>query len=201
VAGVLSGRVCPSGRLPVSVPRSPGGQPATYLAPPLGQHNDASAVDPTALFPFGHGLSYTDFTWTDVVASAVEMPTDGELTVSLTIRNTGPRGGAEVVQLYLHDPVAQVTRPVTRLIGYARLPLAPGEAARLTFTVPADLASFTGRVGRRVVEPGELQLRLASSSVVTRHTVGVRLVGEERMVDHRRRLTAGVAVAATPARP
>jgi beta-xylosidase len=200
VAGVLSGRVCPSGRLPVSVPRRPGGQPTTYLGPPLGQHNDASVVDPTALYPFGHGLSYTDFVWTDFAASSPEMPTDGEVTVSLTVCNTGVRAGAEVVQLYLHDPVAQVTRPVTRLVGYARLPLAPGEAARLSFTVPADLASFTGRGGRRVVEPGDIELRLAASSVVTRHALAVRLVGEERTVDHRRRLTAGVAVSATPAR-
>jgi beta-xylosidase len=199
VAGVLSGRVCPSGRLPVSVPRTPGGQPTTYLGPSLKQQNDASAVDPTPLYPFGHGLSYTDFVWTDVAVSEPEIRTDGEVTVALTVRNCGTRPGAEVVQLYLHDPVAQVTRPVTRLIGYARLPLAPGEAARLTFTVHADLTSFTGRAGLRMVEPGEVELRLASSSVVTRHTVGVRLVGGERLVDHRRRLTAGVAVTPAPA--
>ena len=65
--------------------------------------------------------------------------------VGVTVRNTGDRAGTEVVQLYLHDPVAQTTRPVVRLIGYARVPLEPGEAARVTFTVPADLASFTGR--------------------------------------------------------
>jgi beta-xylosidase len=195
VAGVLSGRVCPSGRLPVSVPRNPGGQPTTYLGPPLGQHNDASVVDPTSLFPFGHGMSYTNFEWTDVAVSSPELPADGEVTVSLTVCNTGRRAGAEVVQLYLHDPVAQVTRPVTRLIGYTRLPLAPGEAARLTFTVHADLASFTGRTGQRVVEPGDLELRLGSSSAVTRHAVAVRVVGDERVVDHQRRLTAGVATA------
>jgi beta-xylosidase len=199
VAGVLSGRVCPSGRLPVSVPRTAGGQPATYLGPPLKQRNDASAVDPTPLYPFGHGLSYTDFDWTDVAVSAPELGTDGEVTVSLTVCNSGARHGAEVVQLYLHDPVAQVTRPVARLIGYARLPLAAGEAARLSFTVHADLTAFTGRAGLRIVEPGELELRLGSSSVVARHTVGVRLVGAERVVDHRRRLTAGVAVTPAPA--
>lgn len=194
VAGVLSGRVCPSGRLPVSIPRRPGGQPATYLGPLLGQLNDASVVDPTSLYPFGHGLSYTDFEWTDAVASSTEVPTDGQVTVSLTVRNTGDRVGTEVVQLYLHDPVAQVTRPVTSLIGYARVPLAAGEAAQVCFTVHADLASFTGRAGRRVVEPGELELRLATSCVDTRQAVDVRLVGAERTVDHRRRLTAEVAV-------
>jgi beta-xylosidase len=192
VAGVLSGRVCPSGRLPVSIPRIPGGQPATYLTPPLGRVNDASVVDPTPLYPFGHGLSYTDFAWTGVSADRTEVPTDGEVTVSVTVCNTGQREGADVVQLYLHDPVAQVTRPVTRLIGYARVPLRPGEAARVSFIVSADLASFTGRHGHRVVEPGDLELRLAASSMDTRETVHVRLTGDERAVDHRRTLITRV---------
>ncbi len=198
VAGVLSGRVCPSGRLPVSIPRNPGGQPATYLAPALGQLNDASVVDPTPLYPFGHGLSYTEFEWTDVAMSSPLIPTDGEVTVSLTVRNTGDRSGAEVVQLYLHDPVAQVTRPVTKLIGYARVPLAPGAAAKLSFTVHADLASFTGRAGRRVVEPGDLRLRLAKSSVEEGHPLDVTLFGAERIVDHLRKLTAEITVVAAP---
>jgi len=195
VAGLLSGRVCPSGRLPVSVPRRPGGQPATYLAPALGQRNDVSTIDPTPLFPFGHGLSYTRFSWEDAGASAAQMGTDGAVQVSVTVRNTGDRAGAEVVQLYLHDPVAQVTRPVVRLIGYARLELEPGEARRVTFGVSADLTSFTGRQGRRIVEPGEIELRLAASSAEVRHVVPVRLVGEERTVDHRRHLVAEVDVA------
>src|SRR5690606_30611056 len=166
VAGVLSGRVCPSGRLPVGIPREPGGQPTTYLTPLLGQRTKVSNIDPTPLYPFGHGLSYTEFAWEDVRVddapvdpeSPVEVPTDGTVRVSLTVRNTGDRAGAEVVQLYLHDPVAQVTRPVVRLIGYARVELAAGEARQVTFQVHADLASFTGRDGERLVEPGALEL-------------------------------------------
>ncbi|MFE2391555.1 glycoside hydrolase family 3 N-terminal domain-containing protein [Streptomyces althioticus] len=190
IAGVLSGRVNPSGRLPVGVPRTPGSQPGTYLGAPLAHVNDASSVDPTPAFPFGHGLSYTRFDWTDLTAHAQEAPTDGEFTLAFTVRNTGDRGGAEVVQLYLHDPVASVVQPVQRLIGYTRVTLDAGEARRLTVTVPADLASFTGRDGRRVVEPGALELRLAASSADPRLTAEVVLTGAARHVDHTRRLHA-----------
>jgi beta-xylosidase len=98
------------------------------------------------------------------------------------------------VQLYLHDPVAQVTRPVVRLTGYARVPLAVGEARRVDFRVHADLSAFTGRNGRRVVEPGELELRLSASSADVRHRVRLRLVGDERTVGHQRQLTAEVTI-------
>jgi beta-xylosidase len=206
IAGVLGGRVCPSGRLPVGVPALPGGQPAMYLSPPMGRRNEVSNIDPTALYPFGHGLSYTTFRWSDVhvggraVTGPVECATDGSLTVALTVANTGDRAGTEVVQLYLHDPVAQVTRPVNRLIGYARVPLGAGQARRVTFDVHADLTSFTGRAGRRVVEPGDLELRLAVSCEDVRHVVPVRLVGAVRTVGSERHLTTVVSVWFPPTR-
>ncbi|MGA5705022.1 glycoside hydrolase family 3 N-terminal domain-containing protein [Streptomyces cellulosae] len=190
IAGVLSGRVNPSGRLPIGVPRAPGSQPSTYLGARLAQASEVSNVDPTPAFPFGHGLSYTRFDWTDLTVDADETPTDGEFTLTFTVRNTGDRSGTEVVQLYLHDPVASVVQPVQRLVGYTRVTLEPGEARRLTVTVPADLASFTGRDGRRVVEPGALELRLAASSADPRLTSRVALTGAERHVDHTRRLHA-----------
>jgi beta-xylosidase len=202
VAGVLSGRVCPSGRLPVGVPREPRAAPSPYLAPPLGLRSDVSTADPTALFPFGHGLSYTSFSWSDVRVDGrrmaederAEMGTDGTMSVTLSVRNTGDRAGAEIVQLYLHDPVAQVTRPVVRLIGYAKVRLDAGESRRVRFTVPAEISAFTGRRGVPVVEPGDLELRLSSSSAVVRHVVPVRLTGAERALDHRRRMTVDVVV-------
>ncbi|GAA0688216.1 glycoside hydrolase family 3 N-terminal domain-containing protein [Streptomyces thermocarboxydus] len=190
IAGVLSGRFNPSGRLPIGVPRAPGSQPSTYLGARLAQASEVSNVDPTPAFPFGHGLSYTRFDWTDLTVDADEAPTDGEFTLTFTVRNTGDRSGTEVVQLYLHDPVASVVQPVQRLVGYTRVTLEPGEARRLTVTVPADLASFTGRDGRRVVEPGALELRLAASSANPRLTSRVALTGAERHVDHTRRLHA-----------
>ncbi|MDQ7904767.1 glycoside hydrolase family 3 N-terminal domain-containing protein [Phytohabitans sp. ZYX-F-186] len=189
LAEVLTGAVNPSGRLPVGIPRDAGGLPTTYLAPPLGRRTQVSSVDPTPAFPFGHGLSYTSFEWCDAAGDA-EWPVDGEATVQLTVRNTGTRAGAEVVQLYLHDPVAQVTRPVIRLVGYARVPLAPGETARVTFTVPADVAAFTGLHGRRVVEPGDVELRFGRSAGDLVAAVPLRLTGAEREVGHERRFQA-----------
>ncbi|NUS12407.1 MAG: glycosyl hydrolase [Streptomyces sp.] len=190
IAGVLSGRVNPSGRLPVSVPRGPGSQPATYLGARLAHASEVSDVDPTPAFVFGHGLSYTAFDWSDLTVDTQEAPTDGEFTLAFTVRNTGERSGTEVVQLYLHDPVASVVQPVQRLAGYTRLDLEPGEAHRVRVTVPADLASFTGRDGRRVVEPGELEVRLAASGADARLTASVTLTGARRHVDHTRRLHA-----------
>ncbi|MFJ3303509.1 glycoside hydrolase family 3 N-terminal domain-containing protein [Streptomyces sp. NPDC086549] len=188
VAGVLSGSVNPSGRMPVSVPRVPGGQPWTYLQPPLGLAGEASNLDPTPLYAFGHGRSYTTFAWEDFEGTAPAIGTDGSYDLSLTVRNTGDREGAEVVQLYLHDPVASVTRPDVRLIGYHRLELAPGESRRVTFRFHADLSAFTDRSGARVVEPGALELRLAASSADVRHTAHLTLTGPVRVLGPGRRL-------------
>ncbi|GAB3937980.1 hypothetical protein GCM10027614_17190 [Micromonospora vulcania] len=188
IAGLLSGRVEPQGRLPVSVPRSPGGQPTTYLAARLGQASDVSNLDPTPAYGFGHGLSYTRFDWSELTVEQAVAETDGELRLAFTLRNGGTRWGSEVVQLYAHDPVASVVQPVQRLIGYLRVPLDAGAGCRIAVTVPADLLSFTGRDGRRVVEPGEVELRLASSSTQARLVATVALAGPPRQVDHTRRL-------------
>ena len=133
IAGVLSGRVNPSGRLPVEVPRDAGAQPSTYLRSRNAARHSGSSVDPTPLFAFGHGLSYTTFEYADLALSADEVATDGAVEVSCTVRNTGPVAGAEVVQLYLGDPVASLVRPEKWLSGFARVSLAPGETAQITF--------------------------------------------------------------------
>ncbi|MEU0021783.1 glycoside hydrolase family 3 N-terminal domain-containing protein [Streptomyces rochei] len=190
LAGVLSGRTNPSGRLPVSVPRGAGAQPTTYLGARLAHASEVSNIDPTPAFGFGHGLGYTTFAWSDLAVDADRAATDGEFSLALTVRNTGDRSGTEVVQLYLHDPVASVVQPVQRLIGYTRVPLEPGQERRLRVTVPADVASFTGRDGHRIVEPGELELRFAASSTEARLTASVTLTGPARRVDHTRRLHA-----------
>jgi len=193
IAGVLSGRVNPSGRLPVSVPATPGAQPSSYLAAPLARRNGVSNIDPTPAYPFGHGLSYSAFEWSDLGVSAGIFSESVEVRVK--VANTGARGGAEVVQLYLHDPVASVVRPVQRLISYARVELAPGETVTVSFRVPAELASFTGVDGRRVVEPGTLEFGVARSAgdIVFAHSV--ELTGGKRYVDHTRPLHAEVTVA------
>ena len=209
VAGVLSGRINPSGRLPIQVPRSPSGPPSTYLHPILGGPNGASSTDPTPRFPFGHGLSYTTFSYGElridevpVVADSPppEVPTDGEVTIGCTLRNTGTRAGADVVQLYLHDPVASVTRPIRQLVGFTRVEVGPGESARVTFTVHADRTSFTGRDLERIVEPGELHLEIGASSQDLRLEARIRLTGSTRVVGHDRVLHTPATVHAVPER-
>lgn len=195
VAGVLSGRVQPAGRLPVQIPRHAGGQPGTYLQPPLGVHTHGiSSLDPTPLFPFGHGESYTTFEIDDLRTSATEIPTDGEFSVSVRVRNTGARAGHEVVQLYLHDVLAQVTRPVRQLAGFAPVRLEPGANARVRFDVHADRTAFTGRDLRRIVEPGEIEVFVGTSATELPCRTTVRLTGATRVVGHDRRLTTPVDI-------
>ncbi|MEA4945423.1 MAG: glycoside hydrolase family 3 N-terminal domain-containing protein [Propionicimonas sp.] len=194
IAGVLSGRVNPSGRLPVSLPAHAGSQPSTYLAAPLARRSGVSTIDPTPAYGFGHGLSYTAFAWTDAQANAGRVATDQPVTVSIRIANTGDRAGAEVVQLYLHDPFASVVRPVQRLIGFTRVPLEPGQAARVSFSVHPDLTSFTGVSGTRIVEPGRIEFGFARSSSDIVATLPIDLTGPVRQVDHTRVLHPEVRV-------
>ncbi|WP_405015920.1 beta-glucosidase [Kitasatospora sp. NBC_00070] len=186
LAGVLSGRVNPSGRLPVSVPAHPNVQPSTYLAAPLAQASGVSSIDPTPAYGFGHGLGYSEFDWSGLTVETAETGTDGAFRLAFDLRNTGERAGAEVVQLYLHDPVASVVQPVQRLVGYRRIELAAGAGCRVQLDLPADLASFTGREGHRIVEPGALELRISASSTDARFTVPLRLAGPVRPLDHTR---------------
>ncbi|WP_241842991.1 beta-glucosidase family protein [Agromyces albus] len=188
LAAILGGRVNPSGRLPVSVPSTPGAQPSTYLASTLARRSSVSNIDPTARYPFGHGLGYTSFAWSDLQVEAPQVTTEGAVLLSLTVENTGDRAGAEVVQLYLHDPVASVVRPVQRLVGFRRVELEPGASVRLSVEMPADLAAFTGRDGRRIVEPGALVLGFGRSSADLPLRSSVELVGPVRVVDHTRAL-------------
>ena len=183
LAGVLSGRVNPSGKLPVEVPRHAGGQPHTYLAAPLGQDSHGvSSLDPTPAFPFGYGLSYSSFSYETLRANAVEVDTASSVELTITVSNTGDRDGAEVVQLYAADPVASVTRPVTQLIGFARVRLHAGESAEVTFTVHSDRLSFTGRTMERIVEPGEVTFRVGTAGATYAGPVPVQLVGETRTI-------------------
>jgi beta-xylosidase len=199
LAGVLSGRVNPSGKLPVEVPRHAGGQPHTYLAAPLGQNSQGvSNLDPTPAFSFGHGLSYTLFGYENLRASTVEVDTAGTVDLTVTVRNTGARDGAEVVQLYAADPVASVTRPVTQLVGFARVGLAAGESAEVSFTVHSDRLSFTGRTLERIVEPGEVTFRVGTAGATYAGPVSVQLVGSTRMIQGERVMHTPVVVGYAP---
>lgn len=182
IAGVLSGRVNPSGRLPVSIPATPGAQPSTYLAAPLARANSVSNVDPSAAFPFGAGIGYSAFEWGESTASTAEVGTDGTVTLSLTVRNVGERDGSEIVQLYLHDPVASIVRPVQRLIGFIKVHIAAGESARISVRASVELASFTARSGERIVESGRLVFGFGRSSAEIPLAHEVEVTGETRVV-------------------
>jgi beta-glucosidase len=163
VAGVLSGRVNPSGRLPVSLPRSGGAQPFSYLHAPLGGDGDVTNLSSAPLRPFGFGLSYTTFGYEHLEVTGAPSTSVG-VQLSVRVRNTGAVEGDEVVQLYGRDVAASVTRPVAQLLGYLRVHLAPGQETVVTFDVPPGRLSFTARDGRRVVEPGGLELWVGTST-------------------------------------
>ena len=177
IAGVLTGRVNPSGRLPVSLPRSAGAQPYTYLHPALGGDGDVTNLSTVPTLPFGHGLSYTSFAHTDLRV-APGASTSGGLTVSVRVANTGDRTGADVVQVYVKDVVASVTRPVAQLVGYHRVELDPGEEVDVELVVPAARLAFSDRSGDRVVEPGELEVWVGSSCAQRDVETSVELAGE-----------------------
>jgi beta-glucosidase len=183
LAEVLAGRADPAGRLPVGFPGEGANQPSSYLAPVLGRLGAVSTVDPTPLFPFGHGLSYAPATWVDVSARSGEVwPTDGMCQVAVTLRNGEGFPVSEVVQVYLHDPVAEVARPVQQLVAAPRVDLAPGETRTVTIGVHADQTSYTGRSGRRQVEPGAVELWIGASSADIRAQVPFTLTGPRREV-------------------
>ena len=182
IAGVLSGRIVPSGKLPVEMPGPDAAPPSSYLRSSLAGPHSGSSVDPSPLFGFGHGLSYTSFGYDDLAVSPDRVPTDGRAEIACTVRNTGSRAGAEVVQLYLGDPVASVARPLRWLAGFVRVPLEPGEARRVRFRVHADQVAFSGRSGRRVIEPGEICVGIGGASDNLPLTGSFTLSGPERVV-------------------
>jgi len=204
IAGVLAGRVVPSGKLPIEVPRVASTTQTAYRAPLLGAGGEVSSADPTPLYPFGHGLSYTAFEFTDlslyaaggaeVGAGRVSIGTDGTAEIACTVHNVGERTGTEVVQLYLRDPVAQVVRPVRELAGFARVTLRPGQSRRVVFRLHADRTAFCGMSGERVVEAGLIEVDIGSSSADLRLHGELDLCGSERSVGAGRVLSTPVAV-------
>lgn len=166
LAGVVSGRVNPSGRLPISLPRSAGAQPFTYLHPPLGGRSEVTSTDPTPVRPFGFGLSYSQFAYGDLTVDS-EVTAGSAFTAVVTVTNTGTRSADDVVQLYGHDVAASVTRPVVQLLGFQRVSLEPGESATVSFSVPTQRFAFSDRSMTRVVEPGAVQVWVGANASAT----------------------------------
>src|SRR5438309_589570 len=172
LADVLFGDVSPSGKLPVTVPRSVGQVPIYYNhkntgRPPSAEKYTSKYIDlpVSPLFPFGYGLSYTSFEYKDLKLSAPSITPSGKLRVSVTVTNTGAREGAEVAQLYLHDEVASVTRPVRALAGFQRVPLKAGESRTVDFEVGAKQLGLYDQNMKFTVEPGRVRVFVGGSSV------------------------------------
>jgi len=163
VADVLFGDCNPGGKLPVSVLRHAGQTPAPYNRRPFSFRT--YVYQPTSpAYPFGHGLSYTEFEYDGLEIRPQQVHHESQVVVTCGVTNTGERAGDEVPQLYVRDRVSSVVRPMKELKGFRRITLSPGDRKKLTFNVPIDLLAFHDRAMRLVVEPGEFEVMIGSSS-------------------------------------
>ena len=198
IAELLFGDESPGGKLPVTVPRHVGQVPIYYAHKPSGGRSrwkdDYVDGSHRPLWPFGYGLSYTRFELSGFEVDRPTVPPDGEFTVEVEVANIGERPGDEVVQLYVRDLEASVTRPVKELRGFARVHLNPGERRRVRFRVAAEQLAFTDLGGNLVVEPGIVRIMLGTSSEDLPCTTEIEIVGETRMIERRTRFLSDVVV-------
>jgi beta-glucosidase len=175
LADVLLGEYGPSGRLPVSFPQATGQSPYYYSHKPTGRPNpNPEKLDEykarfrnmlnESRFPFGHGLTYGKVEYRRLDLSSRKLPANGELTASVRVRNTGKRAAEEVVQLYIRDRAASITRPVRELKDFRKIALAPGELKTVRFTLRREDLLFVGQDLKPTVEPGEFDLWIAPSA-------------------------------------
>jgi beta-glucosidase len=179
IAEVLFGDYNPGGKLPVTFPRTVGQVPFNFPYKPSSQVAQTKTVNPNGwgnslvegvIYPFGYGLSYTKFGYSDLAVSPKTLKADGDVTISLEVRNTGERAGDEIVELYLQDAFSSVTTYDLNLRGFERVSLKPGETKQVTFTVPAKSMELINREGKHVVEPGEFKVMIGASSADIRLT-------------------------------
>lgn len=175
VADIVFGDVCPSGKLPVTVPRSVGQIPLYYnhknTGRPLLENNRFTSkyldIPNTPLYPFGYGLSYTSFTYSNLRVAFPKVRRHEQLKISVDVQNSGDRKGDEVVQLYVRDDVASITRPVKELKGFERISLEAGQTRTVTFLVNVDQLGFYDDSMKYVVEPGTFTVYVGGNSVQT----------------------------------
>lgn len=167
IRDVLFGDVNPGGKLPISFPRSVGQIPVFYSHRPSGGRSNWKVnyveTPVTPQYPFGYGLSYTTFALSNLRVSNTAQP-NGNFTVQVDVTNTGSRAGDEVVQIYTHQQVKGITRPLKELKAFQRVPLAAGQTRTVTFTVPVNLLAFINAADQLVVSPGEVKIMVGTSS-------------------------------------
>ena len=164
IAEIMYGKVNPSAKLAVTIPRSVGQTQMIYNHKPSQYFHPYAVTPSTPLYPFGYGLSYNTYEYSDLTIDKEEMTAEQTLKVSVKVKNTGKMAGDEIVQLYIRDCFSQVTRPVKELKDFARIPLAPGEEKTVEFTVTPDKLMFLDRHLDPIVEPGEFILMVGPSS-------------------------------------
>ena len=164
VANVIVGKVNPSGKLPVTMPRSVGQLQMIYNHKPSQYFQKYKDGESTPLFPFGHGLSYTDFSYSDLAVDQKQIRPGEVVKVFFEVSNTGKIEGTEVVQLYIRDLYSSPTRPVRELKDFVRISLKPGEAREVSFTITPDKLAYYNREMKKVVEPGEFEIMVGGSS-------------------------------------
>ena len=164
IADVLFGRSNPGGKLPITFPKTVGQCPLYYNPKPTGRAYHYNDNDGKPLFPFGHGLSYSSFAYSNLLIAPAEARAGVPVTVSVRIRNTSAVDGDEVVQVYVHDRLASVARPVKQLCGFQRIHLAAGEEKHVSFTLEERHLALWDAQMQRVVEPGDYEVMIGSSS-------------------------------------
>jgi beta-glucosidase len=181
IAGTLFGDSNPGGKLPMCFPRHAGQMPLFYYQKPSGGKSNwyinYTNVEASPLYPFGHGLSYTTFEYSNLAISSEQVKAGGAVTVSLDVKNVGEVAGDEVVQLYICDEYASIPRPVKELKGFIRLELQPGESRRVAFHLPVNQLAFYDQDMNLVVENGFFKLMVGSSSSDIRCEGEINIVG------------------------
>jgi beta-glucosidase len=203
VASVIFGETNPGGRLPYSMPRTTGQVPLYY-----SQHNGSGFrrgeadmfrgyidEDAAPLYAFGHGLSYTSFEYSELTVDVPSMPANGGcFTARVEVRNIGNRDGAEVVQLYVSDTAAQVTRPALQLVGFQRVEIAAGAAVTVSFEVAASQLGYSDVDGTFVIEPGPIEVKVGGASDALSAPVVVDIEGEKTPLNGRRSYLSSTSI-------
>jgi beta-glucosidase len=199
ITDILFGDVSPGGKLPITVPYDVGQIPVFYGHKPTGGHSSWKGVyvdgPNLPLWPFGFGMSYSTFEVSDLSVAEATLAAGDDVPISVSVRNTGTRAADEVVQLYVRDVAASVTRPVKQLAGFARVSLAPGERRTVTFRLAADQLAFTGVDGRLRLEPGRIDILVGRSSVDIDCQGSIDIVGGPVLLPRRERFFSSVDVA------